>query len=295
MPVTRIIMVHGIGNSKDASFADSWKAEILAQFPELKDKVKFIPFYWEDLLEQAAAKWPPVDNGFKSVLDQFGLTALKEVLDAKGFAVASSYAMDVVSYIGIPDATVYYQNECALRMSALAEGKESETLIIAHSLGAAMIPHLLWRIRQNTGAIPFHSLILLASPLGFASPIEWALGDFLEVMGRLSGTHRAATLRSFALAWSRIGDKRLHFISNTNDIVCHDARFNVAGKIVDIIPIPQGFTDEEVAMLQDANEGCHHQVTFGGGEISCIGDNHDVVAYIRQPIFKDILKGLLHA
>ena len=295
MPISRIIMVHGIGNAKDESFADSWKAEILKSCPELNQGVEFRPFYWEGVLETAAKKWPLVGSGFKAALDMFDLDNLKAKLTAQSFEVAQSYAMDVVSYVGIPDATAFYLNSCALKLDALAPDKKDETLIIAHSLGAAMIPHLLWNICQNTGSIPYHSLILLASPLGFASPFEWVVGDFLEVMGRLSGTDRATTLRAFAQTWSGIGDNRLHFVRNTNDIVCHDARFNIAGDIIDIIPIPQGFTTDEVALLNRANKDCHHQVTFGSQDIGAIGDNHDVVAYIKQPIFTSILKGLINA
>ncbi len=295
MSVKQILFVHGIGDQAP-DFAEDWKKEILKSFRGLDRKVAFKSLYWEDLRREAAKRYPVISRNFATVLESFGLRGLKSLLDNDNYRLIHSYVMDVLVYVGLPDMTLYFQNGCYEKLRALTRGAERETLIISHSLGSAMIPHVLWRIRQNTGAIPYHSLILLASPLGFCSPIDWAAADFLEVMGRISRTDRAATLKSFALAWTRIGDNRLHFLSNSNDVVCSDARFELPGGVIkDIIPVRQGFDDEEVALLLAAHAGSHRQVTFGGADVGALGANHDPLAYFRQPEFQTILEGLLHA
>jgi hypothetical protein len=295
MPLKRIIMVHGIGDNNGPAFSNSWKAEMIKAFPQMEAGIEFKSLYWEDMLREAATRFPLIEQNFATVLQDFGIGELKAILDSQNFKVVQSYIMDVLAYVGLPDMTLYFQNGCYQRLKDLSAGAERETLIIAHSLGAAMIPHVLWRMRQNTGSIPFHSLILLASPLGFSSPFNWAISDFLEVMGRISGTDRADTLRSFALAFTRNGDKRLHFISNVHDIVCADARYEVLGMTKDLIPVRQGFDDKEWALLAEAHEGCHHQVDFGAAELGAVGNNHDVVAYIQTQEFRDVLEGLLNA
>jgi hypothetical protein len=295
MPIKRIIMVHGIGDQKDASFADDWKKEIIRAFPRLEKDVVFKALYWENLRQDALKKWPPIDPGFAKALESFGLAQLENVIDGDIYKMVANFATDVLNYVGIPEATTYFLNGAIVNLEILAEGQETETLIIAHSLGAAMIPHALWLMRQNTRTIPYHSLILLASPLGFSSP-DWSFGDFLDAMGKISGAaNRIETLHNFAKAWSRTGDRRLHFIRNSNDIVCSDAVLNVAGIARDFIPIQQGFDDEEVAILEKAHEGCHHLVTFGGDDSSNVGDNHDVINYLKTKAFQDALGGLLDA
>jgi len=294
MPVKQILFVHGIGDQAP-DFAEDWKKAILKSFKGLDRKVAFKSLYWEDLRREAAKRYPVISRNFATVLDNFGLKGLKGLLDSDNYRLIHSYVMDVLVYVGLPDMTLYFQNGCYEKLRALTRGTERETLIICHSLGSAMIPHVLWRIRQNTGAIPYHSLILLASPLGFCSPIDWAVSDFLEVMGRMSGTDRTATLKSFALAWTRIGDRRLHFLSNSHDVVCSDARFELPGGIKDIIPVRQGFDDEEVSLLLNAHPGCHCQVAFGAADIGALGRNHDPLAYFGQPEFQTVLEGLLHA
>ncbi|HLP41768.1 MAG TPA: hypothetical protein VK465_09700 [Fibrobacteria bacterium] len=294
MPIKRILLVHGIGH-QTPTFSDSWVEAIQAAVPRAKVGVEFKGLWWEDLRQKAAQRYPIISRNFASVLEGFGIKELKQILDSKTYQLVHSYVMDVLVYVGLPDMTLYFENECFKRLKALSQGREGEALIISHSLGSAMIPHVLWRIRQNTGSIPYHSLILLATPLGFASPIDWAIADFLEIMGRGSHTDRAATLRAFALAFSRNGDNRLHILSNRNDIVCSDARFPLLGDRRDVIPVRQGFDDDEVALLNAANPGCHRQLAFGEAEAGCVGGNHDVFTYFRQPEFKTALESLLDA
>lgn len=294
MPIKRILLVHGIGH-QTPTFSDSWVEAIQAAVPRAKVGIEFKGLWWEDLRQKAAERYPIISRNFASVLEGFGIKELKQILDSKTYQLVHSYIMDVLVYVGLPDMTLYFENECFKRLKALSQGREGEALIISHSLGSAMIPHVLWRIRQNTGSIPYHSLILLATPLGFASPIDWAIADFLEIMGRGSRTDRAATLRAFALAFSRNGDNRLHILSNRNDIVCSDARFPLLGDRRDVIPVRQGFDDDEVALLNAANPGCHRQLAFGEAEAGCVGGNHDVFTYFRQPEFKIALESLLDA
>ncbi len=287
-------MVHGIGNQTGPDFCDSWRDQILSDHPELKGSCDFIGLYWEDMRQEAAKKYPVIQQDFASLLqNSFDLEALNALLSDENYQLASSYVMDVLLYVGLPDMTLYFLNGCLERLKTLAGGREAETLILAHSLGSAMIPHVLWRLCNFTGSIPFHSLILLASPLGFESPLESLLPDFLEVMGKMSGTDRPQTLRDFALEWSFKGEQRLHFFANENDIVCSDALLNVNGTLRDLIPVRQGFSDSEIQSLQDGHAGCYHKIAFGKPEISSIADNHDVLAYLQHPEFKAVFSALI--
>lgn len=290
-------MVHGVGDQK-ASFHESWKDEILRIFPELKDTCEFQGLEWESARDRIQAKYPLIQENFSSVLAAFNLASLQAVLDNESYKLVMGYVMDVLVYVGLPDMTLYLQKLGLERLDALAKGREGETLIIAHSLGAALMPHVLWYLYQFTAAIPYHSLILLASPLAFTSPplITVAVPSMLDTMGKLSGeTSRTKTLEKFAKAWLFKGANRLHFLANDNDIVCSDVQFPFAGKQMDIIPVRQGFDDPELKALTDNNPGCYHPVSFGKPQINSIGDNHDVVTYIRQPVFTEIMKGLLKA
>lgn len=292
MPIRKIVFVHGIGDQTGPEFADPWKEEVLRNFPQLAGTCEFHGLYWEDLRKEAADRYPLIERNFASVLSQFKRDELRALLDNEAYNLVNSYIMDVLVYVGLPDMTLHFQNGCFTRLRKLTEGHEAETLIIAHSLGAAMMPQVTWMVRQHTGSIPYHSLLLLASPLGFRSPIQWAISDFVEVMGRLSGTDRGKTLRAFAAAWT--GPRRIQFFRNANDIVCSDVQFSLLGGKRDIIPVQQGFDAQDIKKLTEGKAGCHHEVTFGKADVLSIGKNHDPVTYMQQPQFRSALQDLLN-
>ena len=114
-------------------------------------------------------------------------------------------------------------------------------------------------------------------------------------MGEIFGGDRASTLARFARAWNKVGDGRLRFISNDNDIVCSDVKYQipVTGQLVDLIPLRQGFNPAEIALLNGEHPGCVAFVSFGAREPAKIVANHDVLTYLKQDAFNETLRALL--
>jgi hypothetical protein len=194
------------------------------------------------------------------------------------------------------------QDECTLKLEALRKDEagnevfgEADTILVGHSLGAAMLPHLVWREYAFTGTIPYRGMILLASPLGFESPNAKICKDFLQRMGEIFGGDRSSTLARFARAWNKVGDKKLKFICNENDVVCSDVKFviPVTGQLVDLIPLRQGFNPAEIAILNAEHAGCVEFISFGDRNPAHIANNHDVLTYLKQKVFSDALTTML--
>lgn len=194
------------------------------------------------------------------------------------------------------------QDECALKLENLrkdASGTEvfdeADTILVGHSLGAAMLPHLVWREYAYTGTIPYRGMILLASPLGFESPNPQICKDFLQRMGEIFGGDRSNTLARFARAWNMGGKNRLRFVCNENDIVCSDVKYKipVTGQYVDLIPLRQGFNPAEISILNSEHEGCIEFISFGVRDPAKIAENHDVLTYLKQQSFNNALAAML--
>ena len=210
--------------------------------------------------------------------------------------------MDVFVYAGLDDMWLKIQDQCALKLDTLRKddnGNEiydpADTILIGHSLGAAMLPHLVWRECAYDGSISYRGMILLASPLGFKSPYPGVCQDFLQRMGGLAGGTRENTLARFARAWNKVGDNRLRFICNEYDIVCSDVKYTIpgTGQLVDLIPLQQGFNPAEINILNREHTGCVQFITFGKRDPAKIADNHDVLTYLKQPEFVEALDGML--
>ena len=293
MSKKNVVFVHGIGDEAP----DFYKAfiPILQQNGHDMSKFDVCGLYWEDILDEIQNKYPTISSNFSNFLECFGLKSLKNNLDQHQsiYKQIEDYYMDVLVFVCLPDMAQLVNDRCLMKLKKLSEGRERDTIIIAHSLGAAMIPYILWHLREFTFGIPYGGLILLASPLGFRSPINKALHDFLYLMGLINNTDRESILRDFALEWTLIGDKTLHFICNTNDVVCSDVKFPIMGTSIDPIPVQQGFTTNEIGILNSSHRGCFHKVTFGSPAFDKIASNHDFKTYLKTQAFIDAFNHLI--
>lgn len=294
-----IVMAHGIGDTQQG-FEESWRKAIEKNSDLTNVVVKGL--WWEDVLQKVADKYPIVSDTMTDLVAMCGFPQLKQWIGNDAWKVFADYMMDVFVYVGLDDMWLKIQDQCAMKLDALRRddnGKviynETDTILIGHSLGAAMLPHLVWREYANTGTIPYRGMILLASPLGFESPLPELCQDFLQRMSGIAGGSRENTLRRFARAWNKVGDTRLRFICNENDIVCSDVKYKipVTGELVDLIPLRQGFNPAETNILNVEHKGCVQFISFGKRDPAKVSSNHDVLTYLKQPVFTTALAGLL--
>jgi hypothetical protein len=294
-----IVLAHGIGDtSKD--FYKEWE-EVLKTNHTL-DNAVVKGLWWEDILDEVEKKYPLVDTQFAAILDMCGFSELKKFAGKDQAKVFQDYIMDVLVYVGLQDMWLLIQSKCIKKLEELRKDStgtvvfaESDLILIGHSLGAAMLPQLTWYKYVTTGLIPYRGMILLASPLGFESPMPKLCQDFLQRMGTQFGGERRAVLDGFSKAWRSVGKNRLKFVCNEKDIVCSDVKYEipVTGKLVDIIPLRQGFNPAEIALVNSQNQQCIEFVSFGEAKPSEITANHDVLKYLNQQAFITALDKLL--
>lgn len=299
MSESLIVLAHGIGDAKP-EFYKEWE-EVIAENHDLSH-VTVKGLWWEDVLQKVAERYDVVSGTLAEIVAMCGFPDLEKWVGNDSWRQFKDYMMDVLVYVGLPDMWLMIQDECALKLDALRRDssgrevfEEADTILVGHSLGAAMLPHLVWREYAFTGTIPYRGMILLASPLGFESPKPQICKDFLQRMGEIFGGDRAGTLARFGRAWNKVGDGRLRFINNENDIACSDVKYTipVTGQLVDLIPLRQGFNPAEIAILNGEHEGCVEFVSFGERTPAKIGANHDVLAYLRQNSFNEALRAML--
>lgn len=298
MQNTLIVVAHGIGNATE-DFCQSWESAIRQNTDLTNVTVKGL--FWEEVLQKVEDKYDVVSGAMADVVAMCGFADLQTWVGNDSWKVFKDYMMDVLVYVGLPDMWLMIQDECALKLEALrrdANGKEvfkeADTILVGHSLGAAMLPHLVWREFAETGTVPYRGMILLASPLGFESPIRHVCKDFLQRMGEYFDWDRLTTLSMFARMWNMLGKDKLRFICNENDIVCSDVKFQVApGKLVDLIPLRQAFTPAEIKVLNTEHPGCIEFISFGTRDPGKIAENHDILTYLKQPQFSSALSAML--
>lgn len=299
MATQLIVLAHGIGDN-NPDFYRSWE-DILRQNHVLQG-VTVKGLCWEDVLQKVEDQYPLVSQQLADMLAHCGFDGLKNWVSNDTWKFIHDYMMDVLVYVGLRDMWLMIQNECLLKLNALRRDsygneifKESETILIGHSLGAAMLPHLVWREYVETGTIPYRGMILLASPLGFESPRPRLCKDFLGRMAEMKEGSRKITLERFVKAWRRGGAKRLKFISNVNDVVCYDAKFKLpmSETLVDLIPLRQGFDPVEIAAMKAIMPDCVEFISFGEPEASKIADNHDVLKYLDNAVLRNALDAML--
>jgi hypothetical protein len=299
MSTKLIVLAHGIGNAtKD--FYKEWE-EIIAKNHDLSE-VTVKGLWWEDILQKVEDKYDIISGTMADIVKMCGFPDLGKWVGNDSCKTFKDYMMDVLVYVGLPDMWLMIQDECALRLEALRKDdsgneifEEADTILVGHSLGSAMLPHLVWREYAYTGTIPYRGMILLASPVGFESPIPNICKDILQRMGEIFGGDRNSTLARFGRAWNMGGKNRLKFVCNENDIVCSDVKYKIpaTGQLVDLIPLRQGFNPKEINILNSEHEGCVEFITFGERNPAKIGDNHDVLTYLKQQSFNNALSAML--
>lgn len=287
-----VIVAHGIGDFK-ADFYKEWEDVIRTNNP---GDYEVAGLFWDDVLDKVAEKFPLISQNFADAVARFGFNELQKVLSSDSFNKLKEYFMDVLVYTAMPDMTNYIQTTCALRLNQIVHDKgyaKDSTILVGHSLGAAMLPHVVWLERNATGSIPYGGMILLASPLGMESPIPLVIKDLLDVMPGNERRERKKMLRRFATEWALTGADRLHFLINGNDIVCSDTKLKAGPIAQDLIPIRQGFNSEEIDVLIAASSGCVHTFTEGSADVRDIVSNHDVKKYLNRAEFTSAFQGLL--
>jgi hypothetical protein len=290
MPKKLVVVAHGIGDHKE-DFFEAWIPHLEAAAPGQDFEV--VGLHWDDVLDEVASHYDLVNERMADVVAKFGFTKLKELLDDENYKLIREHLMDVLVYCGLDDMRHYVQSTCILRLKKLTERRAKHSILIGHSLGAAMLPHLTQMEYQATGAIPYHGLILLSSPLGMESPVPSLFPDPLRATPRSKGKSRNEILGDISFSWSQVGAERLHFVINTNDIVCADVQFEVGGQKIDLIPIPQGFTDKEIKALELDNPGCVVKFTEGKPRPQDIVKNHAVELYLQRQEFKGVFKKMI--
>jgi len=277
---TLVVVTHGVGNHPE-DFYLAWEEILRAHHPDGDFQV--VGLWWEDLLEKVAEKFPIVEDEFADVVAAFGFGQLAKLLDSSTFDQVRDFFMDVLVYLAMGEMTDYIQTSVALRLKEVLrdQGAEAEeTLLIGHSLGAVSLPHVVWRERNAIGYIPYRGLILLAPPLGMASPLPSVIKDPLGAMPGVHGMDRLQILTAFAREWD---EGALHLLINRHDIVCADVRFPVGGVAVDPIPVRQGFRDAELAVLEAECAGSVSRFTQGAADPRKVAANHDVALYLQRP------------
>jgi len=279
---TLVVVTHGVGNHPE-DFYLAWEEILRAHHPDGDFQVAGL--WWEDLLEKVAEKFPIVEDEFADAVSAFGFGQLAKLLDSSTYDRVRDFFMDVLVYLAMGEMTDYIRTALTIRLKELLQdqGAEAEeTVLIGHSLGAVVLPHLVWRERNAIGYIPYRGLILLAPPLGMASPLPSVVKDPLGAMPGVHGMDRRQILTAFAREWD---EGTLHLLINRHDIACADVRFGAGGVAVDPIPVQQGFSDAELAVLEAECAGSVSRFTEGAADPRKVSANHAVSLYLQRPEF----------
>ena len=292
-----IIFAHGIGDApkgfeQEWINAIDWQTIIGKKFED-QSEVIAKGLRWEDVLDEVEKQYPLLNT---DLLAKIGFTAFNSWVDNHVWNMFNDYFMDVLVYTALDEMWVYIQDECVKKLNKIVVDNnvsKADTILIGHSLGAAMFPHLVWRECVDNGAIPYRGMILLASPLGFESPDQNLCKDFLTRMGEISSETRAEVVRNFSKMWRMSGENRLRFIANKNDIVCSNITFTVSPGVSYKLPMNMSFNNAEIASMNAPNAGCFQPISFGKPEPTQIVENHNPLKYMKDQTFIDALKAML--
>lgn len=318
-----VVVTHGIGDHRP-DFHKDWEVEIQAAVPDGVFDV--VGLYWGDVQDRIAQRYDVVSETLSGFLSRIGSGAGDDFRDGDAHDVIQKFAMDVFAYCLFHDMRHFIQSDCLLDLLQKTEGRENHTILIGHSLGAALMPHIVQLERRVTGRIPYRGLVLLAPPLGIKSPMA-ATRDPLAVTptGKPQGEstaprprlrhhlvggdtswikardytvaptdeQRLDILEELCTNWRAEGPGRLHFCINKNDMVCSDVRFQIGdeGRLRDLVPAKQGYSPDERAIIEALAQ--FHELDFGAPKVGEIGSNHDAVTYLRTPQVRSILQSLL--
>ena len=284
-----VIVVHGMGVAKE-DFADIWAEELYKNHGTDRFEVKGL--WWEPVLDEVMDKYPLISENMANAIAKYNFPQMKDILENNIFQEVHDHIMDILGYIGLPNMSVYIRDWCFNKLDEITYDRKKETIIVAHSLGSVMIPHITWYEYIKTRGIPYLGLILTGCPLGIRSPIPGVPGP-LTLLCNESDTDREKTLKNFARIWYLKGEKRLTFILNKYDIVCSDVKYPIGNKKIDIIPVRQEFTKSEKKALLKGHPDCIKEFYEGEPNPAKIVDNHDKCLYLNRQEFKDAFEALL--
>lgn len=306
---TRVIVAHGIGQH-DKDFHEEWKVEMERAHPDGDFEV--VGLWWDDLLDKVGSRWRIVSERLADRLTQIGFDQLNQLRSSTAGEILREFVMDVLVYAVLGEARSYLQTACAIRLLKLAPDP-ANTVLIGHSLGSALLTHLVALENREMGAIGYKGMILLAPPFGARTPIT-GIGDlveltptvprpsadnpFLAVLGLDPGTvandqpfTRSEILGQVADTWAVRGARALHLLLNERDIICSEARFKVGSKLIDPLPfMTTGLDARERSALARAN-----LIEFkgGGDKIGDLAKNHAVSLYLKRAEFEKVFKELV--
>lgn len=303
----RFVVVHGVG-SHDADFHGAWAPALRSQ---LDSDVEVVGLRWSDDQDRAAIRFPMVSQRFADAMAELGNNALAELRGDPAWADFHATIYDVFSYSFLHEVRHLLQTLSLKKLLDLTRSDPGNTVVVAHSLGCALAAHLAQLARRVSGRVPWRALVMLAPPLGIASPLGWipdplavtpdsslpsnihggldaalAGGDTNWVKARdysrrVEDSDRRLILTQLATNWRVLGRDRLQVVVNRNDPICSDVKVTVAGKVVDLVPFKQGFADDEREIL--SRLGRFREVSFGAPSLGRFADNHSVLNYLSQP------------
>ena len=297
----RIIAVHGIGRHAD-DFRLAWQGKLREQLQD--DSAEVVGLRWSDEQDQVADRFPVASERLQGVMSRIGIGAVENFRSSAAYDLLHSHIYDLFAYSFLHELRHYMQTVFLRDLLKLVRGREQDTVIVAHSLGTAMTVHVAALTRRLADTVPVRGAVLLAPPLGVRSPLEsvpdplavspdsslptaihdldgltaeeqirWAAtrdyGDALDESARLQ------LLIDICNDWP---SRRLHFVVNTNDVVCSDVKFELGDTQRDIISIKQGYSDDEREVIDTLQR--FHEVSFGRPDLGEVAANHDAIAYL---------------
>lgn len=225
----KVICVHGIGDAKN-NFYEEWEAILRKNHPDKEFEVSGL--YWEDISDEwlSTIDANPIPKRLSKILN---LGWLSNFLSSNELKTFSDFFFD---FAGLAYSDAYRDDlikKVRKRLEDLYE--DEDTILIAHSLGAAILPQvLMYEKSVNEEIDNFSGVILMASPLGIRTPLPSKTKDMLDILcyytyGKYPSNEkkRLATLKSFAGILRYAANRKLTFLINPQDIVCSDPKFEI--------------------------------------------------------------------
>ncbi|MFK7740055.1 MAG: alpha/beta fold hydrolase [Planctomycetota bacterium] len=307
----RIIAIHGIGDHP-ADFHRDWADVLRDEFGSGECEV--LGLRWTEDQRRIANRFPVLSQRLTGLAGRLGAGMDDSLRQSTGFQLVQQYVHDVFTYAALHDMRHLVQTEAMRQLRQLSGGdRAGDTVLVAHSLGAALAVHAAQLEKRVVGRIGWRGLVMLAPPLGVRSPlpnvldplavtpdsrvptnlqggldehladerITWAEPRSRPLGHKPDEAERLAILRQICSNWLPCGADPLHFVVNRNDMVCSDVRFDVLGRSIDPVSIKQGYSDAEQTLLK--NGASWHSVAFGEPKLDAIAANHDALTYLQQP------------
>lgn len=287
-----IVCAHGIGNH-EKDFHEAW-AEKIHEIPGAED-AEVVGLHWDDKLDQIEDRFPLVSQRFADALARFGVDELAELLAEEDYEYVREFLMDVLVYTALDDMRALLLAHCGVRLKELTLGRAKEAILVGHSLGSAMLAHVVEQEFRAMGRIPYHGAILTAPPLAIVSPIPDVIPDLLMVTPGMSEYSRTEAFNLLAEHWRLVREGSLRLVVNERDPIVSDVPVKVGGIERDLIPLQQGYTKRERRALERGHAGSFVSFAEGSQAPAKLVANHDVLRYLQHDAFKQQLTQMLEA